>query len=273
MLTIHAHSIGIPLIEFFCQGETTARVVARYAATLLLQSADILWAITTHDNAGAYRVVTVTLPAWSVNAFVRVREGVASLDDEAMQWDERAWWNPSPRRRALRDTERALAAQRIASMLSEWTWHEAQGVWDEVAELWTPLCIALQHCDEDGLRACVVRLLGRGAGLTPAGDDVWQALLVTLHTGDAQDQHTFDIVKRVSEPALSRTTPLSRQFLREALQGWACAPLKTVLDDLPNVNEKHMRPLLQVGASSGLAYGLGVWLGLAYVNTTSPCLR
>jgi hypothetical protein len=169
----------------------------------------------------------------------------------------------------LTETERALAAQRIASVLSEWIWPEAQGFWDELAELWAPLCAALQPCDENLLCVCVMKLLGRGTGLTPTGDDVLQALLVTLRTGDAQDQQTFTLLKRSIESSLSRTTPLSQQFLCEAMHGWAFGPLKTWLDDLPVVNEKNVRLLLQVGASSGIAYACGVLLGLTYQAKTS----
>jgi hypothetical protein len=273
MNTIHAHSIGIPLAEFFRKGETSARVIARYEATLQLQSDDVWWAITTQDNAGAYRIAATALPTWSMNTVVRVSEGVASSDEEAAQWDERAWWNPSPRQRTLNETERALAAQRIASALSEWVWAEALGLWDELAEQWASLCASLYRCDEAMLHACVTRLLGRGAGLTPTGDDVLQALLVTLRTGDTRDQQTCALLKRIVASTLSRTTPLSQSFLREAMQGWAFGPLKTMLDDLPTVSENNLGPLLQVGASSGLAYGCGVLLGLAYRGRTSQVFR
>jgi hypothetical protein len=266
MHTIHAYSIGIPLAEFFCKGETAARVVARYDSTLQLQSGDVLWAITTHDHAGAHRIVVPTLPEWPVGKVMRLRDGVVWADAEIVRWAERVWWNPCPPRRSLSETERAAATRDIARSLGERAWPDARGVWEDLAELWLSVSAALHQRDERGLRAGVNHLIGRGTGLTPTGDDVLQALLVTLQTGDEHDQQTFEVLSRMVELALSRTTPLSQQFLREALQGWAFGLLKNVLEELPDVRRETLRVLLSVGASSGMAYGFGVLLGLSYVN-------
>jgi len=264
MGVIEANSIGAPLAEFFRKGETSACIIACYDATLQLQSSDVLWAITTHDHAGAYRIVVPTLPAWVVADVVQVGDGLVSINDVAVQWDSRTLWNPSPVQRELTETERAIATQTIAQWLRAQVWPETQGFWDVLAELWSPFSEALQHRDERMLQACVMQLLGRGTGLTPTGDDLLQALLVTLYAGNERDQQAFEVLSQMIEPTLSRTTPLSQQFLREALQGWAFGSLKNLLEELPAVRHETIRALLNVGASSGMAYGLGVLLALSY---------
>lgn len=194
------------------------------------------------------------------------REGGGSA---AVHWDASALWNPRPRRRRLNIAARRSAARRLAALIDTGDLPAAHGFWDLLADTWNPLAEALQRKNTAALSATVARLIGRGPGLTPTGDDVIQALLVTLFTGDTSDRAAFRRLARAVTSLLPRTTRASRVFLREALQGWAFGPLKTLLAALPDVPSAAVQALWRVGASSGPAYALGVLLGVAWQSSQS----
>jgi hypothetical protein len=131
-----------------------------------------------------------------------------------------------------------------------------------LAENWDSIRDNLHQRDVARLRAIFARLIGRGPGLTPTGDDFAQALLITLRTGDANDRAAFRSLARAIAPLLPNTTRASQQFLREALSGYAFGALKDLLDDLPNLSPVTMQKLLSIGATSGMAYLFGVRMGI-----------
>jgi hypothetical protein len=108
-------------------------------------------------------------------------------------------------------------------------------------------------------------LLGRGAGLTPEGDDLVAAALVTARaTGDPRLARW----RRATRVALAtrRTTAVSRGLLHHALDGWATPELADLFDALgghdPGLLEDAVRRLLAVGHTSGAALLDGVALTL-----------
>lgn len=107
-------------------------------------------------------------------------------------------------------------------------------------------------------------LVGLGPGLTPAGDDVLAALLVTLSAGPTTARNLgTSIAATVLPGAETRTTALSAALLRHAARGDGIPQLI----DLVNVvggDTRHaasaLPALLDVGSSSGLALAHGVLL-------------
>ena len=107
-------------------------------------------------------------------------------------------------------------------------------------------------------------LLGYGPGLTPAGDDVLAAALVTARaTGDPR----LAGWRRATRAALARrsTTPVSLGMLHAALDGWCTPELDGYLRALCSPGPPGAgrladaeRRLLAVGHSSGAALLLGV---------------
>jgi hypothetical protein len=102
-------------------------------------------------------------------------------------------------------------------------------------------------------------LLGRGPGLTPAGDDVLAAALVVHHALGLP-------MPGWPAPRLARaTTPLSAQLLRLAARGYCCdrlASLMRALDRGENPVEETQR-LMALGGTTGRA----MLLGLRYAAT------
>ncbi|MDE3088327.1 MAG: DUF2877 domain-containing protein [Chloroflexota bacterium] len=279
MIIVNAKSIGEPLARWFEDGKPS-RVIARFESTIQFQGEDEqLWAITVNPNPGPFRIVASTLPAWNPGMRVHSRftptdaaqenlltpSGGAVVGSGAeVRWDAAALWDPRPNRRALNADERRSAMQQLAESINGLNLPEVHGFWGALGEAWSSFTQALRQQDSATLQATLNRLIGRGPGLTPTGDDFAQAMLVTLRTGDDSDRAAFRTLASEIRTLLPNTTPMSRTFLEEALRGWAFGPLKTLLEALPEVRMDALEQLLQIGASSGVAYALGVLMGLAY---------
>jgi hypothetical protein len=264
MATIQAESTGAPLAHWLQRGETS-RVTARFDATLQLQSElGQMWALTVHPNPGPFRMVLPSMPAYQVCERIQVRDGELVGKGVAVRWDAVSLWDPRPKRHWLSVAERRSAARRLTALIGAENLPEAHGFWDLLADTWDTLGEALRHQDTVSLQTTMARLIGCGPGLTPTGDDVTQALLVTLFSGDDSDCAAFGVLARAVTSLLPRTTRASRVFLQEALRGWAFGPLKTLLEALPDAPPAAVQALWRVGASSGPAYAFGVLLGIAW---------
>jgi hypothetical protein len=115
---------------------------------------------------------------------------------------------------------------------------------------------------EPGMTAAVVDLLGRGPGLTPAGDDLLAGLLVGLAgRPDLRDP----LAAAVLAAAPRRTTWLSAELLTHAAHGRAARAVVAVADAMAGYGDDSALPralpeLLAVGHTSGSALARGLLL-------------
>jgi hypothetical protein len=113
-----------------------------------------------------------------------------------------------------------------------------------------------------GLTSAVLDLLGRGPGLTPAGDDLLAGLLVGLAgRPDLRDP----LAATVLAAAPRRTTWLSAELLAHAALGRAAPAVIAVADALAGYGDDDALPralpaLLAVGHTSGAALARGLLL-------------
>ncbi|MCF6379846.1 DUF2877 domain-containing protein [Nocardioides KLBMP 9356] len=107
------------------------------------------------------------------------------------------------------------------------------------------------------------RLLGRGPGLTPLGDDVLAGWFTTRAALGAPDASLAGAVRR----RLGVTTLLSATLLDCAIRGEALPQLTAWLAD---PSPATRRALLAVGATSGAGLLTGASLALASVSTDIP---
>jgi Protein of unknown function (DUF2877) len=92
------------------------------------------------------------------------------------------------------------------------------------------------------------RLLGRGPGLTPEGDDILAATAAVVAAGDERDPS----LRALLPPDLRRrTTALSATLLELAIKGQAIEPLHGLFGDRWRT---ALDRLLRVGHSTGRAY-------------------
>jgi uncharacterized protein DUF2877 len=100
----------------------------------------------------------------------------------------------------------------------------------------------------------LVRLAGRGPGLTPLGDDILVGYIGSAALAGLD-------VSRLAEQAAGRTSALSATLLRRAAAGELPEPAHALLE------HGDVDPLLRFGATSGK----GIMLGISLYLEGEPC--
>ena len=143
--------------------------------------------------------------------------------------------------------------------------------WDESIIMAADLIAALRGSDAQ-LANAVRRIVGRGPGLTPAGDDVIVGILALLTSGAAGaagEQATFRIAKSLA-PSLPTTSDVSRHLLGQAmrgLRGRGLDDLGRVLMEgaLPDVFSDAIEVVLKTGYTSGADTCIGLVAACRFV--------
>jgi hypothetical protein len=121
------------------------------------------------------------------------------------------------------------------------------------------------------VRAGALRsLVGRGPGLTPAGDDAIVGILAVLHRLGPHNA-VAPLVAALT-PLLDRTTAISAHFLRLAMRGAFTEALVDVVDAVATTDgptDVQIRRLLATGATSGADALAGVVAALT-IATDQP---
>jgi hypothetical protein len=163
------------------------------------------------------------------------------------------WWDPGVPRLPALGVESAAALLRQLPAPPE-----------EIAAALPAFANALR----DDPQFPVVRdLVGRGPGLTPAGDDVLAGTLCAL----AAARPAAPTRRALSAAVLAlmhRTTPVSAALLAEGVHGRTVPQVADLLRALGRPDDEHrlgsaVRALAGVGATSGVALGHGLAIGLA----------
>lgn len=120
----------------------------------------------------------------------------------------------------------------------------------------------------------VGRLLGRGPGLTPAGDDLLCGALAATVLFGIEDCRLAEAVRHRLAESDRATTSLSGQLLRRALAGDGLPELQQLGEALcqpdPLPCRTAWRQLLAIGHSSGAALGAGLLAGARHAAATRP---
>jgi len=233
-------------------------------------------------------------PQPPIGTAARVGGGVVALDSGGSFRVQR-WWRP-PRPRGLGTASPA----RLAAGVGWLTGHVADPL-DEGGRAAVAGLVALLTAPgrsgsavpvppEADLTASVRRLIGRGPGLTPIGDDVLAGALVTLHA--LGSPLTAPLARAVRASAPGATTTVSAGLLRLAADGVCIPPLAALLTALAEgpaaaapgglapapVSEALARAagaLLSVGNTSGagLLHGVLVAVAIAHARLAPGVLR
>ena len=135
----------------------------------------------------------------------------------------------------------------------------------------TSTATTVRRAAEDRLGTAVRRLVGRGLGLTPGGDDVIAGALCGLHATGATGRARA-LATAALDDVTDRTTLLSADLLRLAADGDACLEILGVLRaarqprDVLRPNQSALvvaiDRLLRVGHTSGADLATGLAIGL-----------
>ena len=119
--------------------------------------------------------------------------------------------------------------------------------------------------------AAIGRLIGRGPGLTPTGDDLLVGFLAGLRVAAGSRAGRLAFLDRLGGAvigAAARTNEISQTFLRHAVAGCVAEPLAMLARHIgaaapPEEVERATARLLGFGHTSGADATLGLLLGLA----------
>ena len=116
------------------------------------------------------------------------------------------------------------------------------------------------------VRDAVAALLGRGAGLTPSGDDALAGALLVAHA-----LGTGTVLADAVRARLGATTAVSAALLDAAADGYAARPVVTLVDAAVAGDYEAVRralpPVLTIGHTSGADTVTGIRVALDVVST------
>jgi hypothetical protein len=289
-----AHLLAAPVLGWLEAGAAGAVLGAGPTAAWVDLGGAVL-AVTTREVPLLPNAVALAAPAGALGglrpgAAVRGAAGRLRLGEAAVVWDalDPPVWDPAvpPAR------DPAAMRRRAAAVLGALTGSPAGGgspdpgpppgpdelvallgraglavaAEPQAAAATATLLAAVGERDPVAAAAAAGRLVGRGPGLTPEGDDLLAGLAMALAAagrGGAGGGELLDAV--VPADAAARTTALGATLLRLAGAGLAPEPAGRLLD-LGPAGERGwaaaLRRLRRVGHSSGLAWAAGIAAGL-----------
>ncbi|MFC7329498.1 DUF2877 domain-containing protein [Marinactinospora rubrisoli] len=166
------------------------------------------------------------------------------------------WWRPAAPRPALRSPAGRAALARGTAELGRLLATASGGLPDGTAER---LGSALDD-PHRAARACA-RLVGRGPGLTPSGDDLLCGALLALHAFGGPGR--ADVLAGAVRRASGATTTLSAALLEHAVRGEGCPQVIDLVDAV--AGHRAVGPALAalraVGHTSGTDLAFGVLAG------------
>ena len=141
------------------------------------------------------------------------------------------------------------------------------------------LARAARALQADEAARALERLIGRGPGLTPSGDDLITGFLAGLFstTGDDRARRAFlEAFCLTVAAAAAATADISRAYLTHAAAGWFAEPLVTLARQIGagadrGAIESATTAALRVGHTSGGAGVFGLLLGLAAWGSRPRC--
>jgi hypothetical protein len=195
---------------------------------------------------------TPHLPPIRPGSPVHVRAGHLRAGDAVIDCRAAARWAPGAW---------PVAAAGIEARLRQLELAAARRAWAGAAAMAEAVCDALDDDDDDDALATTARrVVGRGPGLTPSGDDVIVGLLTALGMHRVADRERL---AHAVAPALPTTTDLSRHLIEEAalgLPGRALHELGAALRSGANF-DGAIRRALDTGATSGADAAVGLIAG------------
>ena len=172
----------------------------------------------------------------------------------------RRWWRP-PIPRAAAGPRGDHEVRRLSALAKGVEGHDRGGAPErrtgpDVAGRAAALELALVAADADATAVAVARLVGRGPGLTPAGDDVLAGALLAGHGTPL----AAEVAAALPEDLTARTTALAAALVRAAARGEGTPEGVALVDAVRGHGElaPALDALLALGHSSGADTALGI---------------
>jgi hypothetical protein len=261
------------------------RTLGAFRAAVYLEHDDGVLALVTsdgvaHPNAVVVGAAAAEAPFASLHPHVRGTVGEGRIDLPGIEVRVTRWRDPRPHLGVVGPDRLAATVALARRQLAAAT--DADPDADaELATLAATVAAAIAAHDEHAAVATATQLLGRGPGLTPAGDDVLAGLLASTVTlapavrigpDDGLVATARSAGERIADLAREATTAVSAALLRHAARGEVAAPAAQVLRALTGRGDLStaLTALLAVGSSSGRDLTLGLLAGADLVLTSAP---
>lgn len=171
---------------------------------------------------------------WHTNTPVTITDRTIHIGRTTITIDTTAIWNAKPDWPRLRTLNFAALPQP----------HHFSA---EIDQKLTKLLASITANDPRPISMSTAWLAGRGAGLTPTGDDVLMGVLFALHVWRSDSALT----QQIADVAAPRTTAVSANFLQAAAAGEAVAAWHDLVSAETNTKPAVVERILAVGATSG----------------------
>jgi hypothetical protein len=232
----------VALAELLSGPARTAVVRGVFSTAVYLDTGDEVVAVVTSDGLRLPCALVLAAPS-GARPFTAIRDGdIAAVGEGAVavgdrQFLVRRWWRPARLHLLQPGPRLAARADALEAML--------------------PPLPAELPADRGSWRPAT--LVGLGPGLTPAGDDVLAAMLLTLSAVPGSATAVAALVAETA-PLLTRTTTLSATLIRHAAAGRGIPEVARLVDALAGSSDlaAPTARLLGVGHSSGTALAHGV---------------
>ena len=238
----------------------TATVLGTSSHAVWLLAGDSVLVITTRDATRLPNSVEIAADA-ADGPFAALQNGAggelgfASIAVGDLLVNVARWWDPRP---ALPPISPARLAEALGGLPADVPAIDGSALWD-----------ATTTWSHGALLAAARKLVGKGPGLTPEGDDYLAGAVAAVRVfGEALSCSTAveavdSVAPHVIRMAEARTTTFSAALIRYSFRGQVAEPAGAFLRALSgrgNIEHSHAR-LERVGHSSGPALAAGIVLG------------
>lgn len=278
---VHPASASDAIADVLRGPRRPVQVLATFATAVYLAHDDRVLALVASDGIHHPNAVVDTAPT-AVAPFAGVRphqrgwvgDGQLALPRRHVRVTR--WFDPVPRLPTVHPSVLRSAVARAQAHVAD----TAGPTPDDLADPLGALVVALAR-DGDDAEMSARQLLGRGPGLTPAGDDVLAGLLaavVVLDRALPDRIPTTRLVSRVHRlgvgmtlAARGATTSISAALLTHATRGAVAPPAAAVLHALAGRGSLPVAldRLIAVGSTSGRDLAIGLLAGTRLVLDTA----
>jgi len=133
----------------------------------------------------------------------------------------------------------------------------------------TDLELTIMDFSQNKSNQLVDKLIGRGKGLTPSGDDMLVGMLMLFSSIKGEEDNYNYLKNSLIKKNLSRTTPVSENYIQAALNGYISEDLKLLSEDLncndPNRYKYIINNIFLMGHTSGHDTIMGIYLALMLI--------
>ena len=272
LIHIPLFSISRPVREAFALLPIESKVIGVFQhAVDFLVGEEVLAIITPPYKNGVFHAVVTWLPKFSSLGYDLHEPFTIRRDKDGVRIGK--WlieipatlpcWEPKPNWGVLQQKIQSLDSESILSFLKDWLSKQIQSspsrysrvIFGEMVEELLWLKEGLHKKDDNLITTAIAAIVGRGHGLTPAGDDFLAGMMLGSYLFGKSIEQSRNFCEAILKICDTKTTTLSMAFLKAAAKGYADERWQSFFEALSQSDrmklEKECLEVISYGASSG----------------------